>query len=176
MRSKLACLVLAAVLSRASAGEPAAEEYRVKGAFLLNFAKFVEWPAPVFKAPGDPLAICVLGSNPFTAALEQAARAVVVDNRALTMRPIPDLQQAHACQILFVGQSEKRRMHAVLEAVQGDSILTVGETDGFLAAGGVIEFRVEDGKVKIDISAAAAKRAGLHISAKLMSVAQSGKR
>ena len=54
------------------------------------------------------------------------------------MRPIPDLQQAHACQILFVGQSEKRRMHAVLEAVQGDSILTVGETDGFLAAGGVL--------------------------------------
>ncbi len=64
----------------------------------------------------------------------------------------------------------------LLEAVQGASVLTVGESEGFIASGGVIEFRVEESKVRMEISEAAAKRAGLHISAKLLSLAQSGKR
>jgi len=48
----------------------------------------------------------------------------------------------------------------------------VGESEGFLSGGGVIEFRVDENKVKIEISADAAKRAGLRISAKLMSLSQ----
>jgi hypothetical protein len=67
-------------------------------------------------------------------------------------------------------------MRAVLDAVQGGSVLTVGESEGFIAGGGVIEFRLEENKVRMEISVAAAKRAGLHISAKLLSLAQSGKR
>ena len=40
-----------------------ASEYRVKAAFLYNFAKFVEWPSD----PGGnlgPISICVLGTCP----------------------------------------------------------------------------------------------------------------
>ena len=67
-------------------------------------------------------------------------------------------------------------MRAVVEAVQADSVLTVGESESFVAAGGVIEFRLEDNGVGMEINAVAAKRAGLRISAKLLSLAQSGKR
>lgn len=176
MRAKLALVVLAGALAQASAPEPPAEEYRVKGAFLLNFAKFVEWPAQTFKSPADMIAICVLGANPFTPALDLAAREVVVENRSVTVRQIADAQQARQCQIVFVSVAERKRMRAVLDAVQGGSVLTVGESEGFIAGGGVIEFRLEENKVRMEISVAAAKRAGLHISAKLLSLAQSGKR
>ncbi len=67
-------------------------------------------------------------------------------------------------------------MRAVLDAVQKESVLTVGESEGFVASGGVIEFSVEESKVRMEISAEAAKRAGLHISAKLLSLAQSGRK
>jgi hypothetical protein len=174
--TKLAVALLAVALARAGGAEAPAEEYRVKGAFLLNFAKFVEWPPEVFKTAEDPIAICVIGSNPFSAALDEAARQVVVDKRTVLIRPIPDAQQARQCQIVFVSASEHKRAKAVLEAVRGASVLTVGETEGFIAAGGVIEFRVEDSKVRMEISAAAAKLAGLHISAKLLSLSQPAKR
>jgi hypothetical protein len=169
-------VVLVAALSRALAADPAAEEYQVKGAFLLNFAKFVEWPEQAFKGPGDAITICVLGANPFTPALDLAARQVMVEDRAVTVRQIPDPQQARQCQIVFVSVSERKRARALLEAVKGKSVLTVGESEGFISSGGVIEFRVEESRVRMEISAEAAKSAGLHISAKLLSLAQSGKR
>jgi hypothetical protein len=60
-----------------------------------------------------------------------------------------------------------------MEAVRGRNVLTVGESEGFLAAGGVINLKLDGGKVRMEISTAAAERAGLHISAKLLSLAQS---
>jgi hypothetical protein len=77
---------------------------------------------------------------------------------------------------VFVSLSERKRAHAVLQAAEGGSVLTVGESEGFAAGGGMIEFSVEESKVRMEINAAAAKRAGLHISAKLLSLAQAGRR
>ena len=169
-------LVLASDLSQGWAADSPAEEYHVKGAFLLNFAKFVEWPAQAFKTPSDPMSICVFGANPFTPALDAAARQIVVDGRSLMLQEIQEPQQARQCQIVFISVAERKRVRALLEAIKGYSVLTVGESEGFIAGGGVIEFRVEESKVRIDISETAAKHAGLRISAKLLSLAQANKK
>lgn len=174
--NKLILILLAGMVVQISAAYPPAEEYRVKGAFLLNFAKFVEWPAQAFKGTGDSIAICVLGASPFTPALDLAAHEVVVKNRPVTIRQIPDPLLARQCQIVFVSVSERKRVQSLLDALQGGSVLTVGESEGFIVSGGVIEFRVEDSRVRMEISAEAAKKAGLRISAKLLSLAQPGKR
>jgi len=176
MLTRLLATVLIAAAYQASAAEPVAEEYAVKGAFLINFTKFVIWPAQVFKAPGDPIAICVLGENPFGPGLEQAARETVVSNRPVSVRQVADGQQASQCQIVFMGASERRRSRAWLDALRGKSVLTVGENEGFLASGGIIDFTLDGSKVRIAISTAAADRAGLQISAKLLSLAQSEKK
>lgn len=176
MLTLLMAIVLAGMANMACAAEPVAEEYQVKGAFLLNFTKFVEWPPEAFKGPGDPIAICVLGQNPFGPGLERAARETVAANRRVSVRQVSDGQQAGQCQILFVSASERKRWRAVLEPLRGRSVLTVGEWEGFLASGGVVDFKLEGEKVRMEISTEAADRAGLHISAKLLSLAQSGKR
>jgi hypothetical protein len=174
VRTNLIFLVLSIPLLRVLAGEAPAEEYRVKGAYLLNFAKFVEWPDQAFKGPADPIAICILGNSPFLAALDVAAHTIVVENRSVTVRQIPDTLLARQCQIVFLSASERKRARAVIEAVQGGNVLTVGETDGFVASGGIIELSVEDSKIRMQISTASAKKAGLRISAKLLSLAQAG--
>jgi hypothetical protein len=46
---------------------PVAEEIGegdVKAAFVLNFMKFVEWPASAFQSPEDPIVLSVLGNDP----------------------------------------------------------------------------------------------------------------
>ncbi len=155
---------------------PVAEEYQVKGAFLLNFAKFVSWPDQAFKSPDDPIAICILGQNPFGPGLEQAARDLVIGDRHVVIRQSSDVQAARPCQIVFVAASERKLARALLQAAQGESVLTVGEFDGFTAAGGIIAFKLDGEKVRLDINTAAADRAKLHISAKLLSLAQSAKK
>jgi hypothetical protein len=169
-------VVLIAIPHLARGAEPVAEEYQVKGAFLLNFTKFVDWPPQAFKEPGDPIAICILGENPFGPLLDRAARQTVVANRAVSVRQVADERQASQCQVVFMGASERKRWRAWLEALRGGSVLTVGESEGFLASGGVVNFKLEGDRVRIEISTAAADRAGLHISAKLLSLAQSEKK
>jgi hypothetical protein len=176
MLHKFALVLLLGAVIEACAADPIAGEYQVKGAFLLNFAKFVEWPPQTFKTPTDPIVICVLGENPFGPELEKAAQSVLVANRLVSVRLSADSQQAGRCQIAFVAASERKLSKALLQAVKGESVLTVGESDGFVANGGVISFKLEGEKVRIEINTAAADRAKLHISAKLLSLAQAGKR
>ena len=169
-------LVTGFVVGAIVAAEPAAEEYHVKGAYLLNFAKFVEWPEQVFKGPGAPIAICIVGQNPFGPGLEKAAQATVVANRPVIVRQLADSQQASQCQIAFVSSSERKLTRTLLQAADGASVLTVGESDNFIASGGVIDFKLDGDKVRIEINTGAADRAKLRISAKLLSLAQAGKK
>ena len=170
---RLAFLSLAAAIGYVHADGPAvADEYQVKAAFLFNFAKFVEWPASAFKGPTDPIAICVLGRDPFGTALDDVVRNKTVANRGFVVREVSDAQQASNCQIVFVAASERKRFRSLLEELRGHSILTVGEADDFTASGGVINFKLKDARVRIEIDAGAAERARLRISSKLLSLAE----
>jgi hypothetical protein len=172
MTRRLALLALAATIGHVRAEAPLADEYPVKAAFLFNFAKFVEWPAIAFKGPEDPFSICVLGQNPFGTALEDVVRDKTVANRGFVVRGVSNAQQASKCQIVFVTASERKRFHSLLEEFKGHSILTVGEADDFTANGGIINFKLKDTRVRIEIDAGAAERAGLRISSKLLSLAE----
>ena len=167
-----AFLALAAPLGRIEAEAPIADEYPVKAAFLFNFAKFVEWPADAFKGPEDPFMICVLGQNPFGRALGDVVRDKTVGNRAFVVRDVANAQQANKCQIVFVTASERKHFRSLLEEFKGRSILTVGEAEDFTENGGIINFKLKDARVRIEIDAGAAERAKLHISSKLLSLAE----
>jgi hypothetical protein len=160
----------------ASAEDHMADEYRVKAAFLFNFAKFVEWPATSFTSNDQPIEICILGQNPFGTSLEDAVRGKVAANRTFIVREVSSAQQAGNCHILFVGVSERKRSRAVLGELKGASVLTVGETEDFTATGGVISFKLKDGRVRFEIDPAAAERGNLRISSKLLSLAEIRKR
>lgn len=169
-------VLLALAISHVYAQAPIPDEYQVKAAFLFNFAKFVEWPAAAFKALDEPLAICVLGQDPFGTALEEVVRNKTVAKRTFVVREVSNAQQASSCQIVFVSSSERKRFRVLLDGLKGHSILTVGEADDFTANGGIISFKLKDARVRIEIDTGAADRAGLRISSKLLSLAEIAKR
>jgi len=172
MAFRLVTVVFAVVLLALSAPAQALDEYQVKAAFLYNFAKFVEWPAAAFKTSTDPILVCVLGRNPFGNALEEAIRGKSIAGRSFAYRHVSDAAGASACQILFVGGDESKHFRSLLESLKPMGILTVGETQGFAADGGVINFKLDDGRVRFEINVEAAEHEQLHISAKLLSLAQ----
>ena len=153
-----------------------ADEYALKAAFLYNFAKFVEWPAQTFRTPREPFDICVLGQNPFGSALDDIVRGKTVGERSMEVRQIGAVQEARQCQILFVSSSERKRLSALFDALKGASVLTVGEMDGFAASGGVVNFKPDGERLRLEIDQEAAGRAGLRISSKLLSLAQGGRK
>ncbi len=164
-------MILGLSLTPAARAQPA-EEYRVKAAFLFNFAKFVEWPAHVFTSSTDPIRICVLGKNPFGSVLDDAVKDKIVAGRTFLVRQVSAGQPAVGCQILFISSSERKRLPAILGEIKADGVLTVGETDTFALDGGMINFRIESGKVRLQINVAAAEQSRLRISSKLLSLAE----
>ena len=85
----------------------ALSEHRVKAVFLFNFSKFVEWPPSAFAAADAPFVIGVFGRDPFGSDLDDVARGETVNGRPLLVRRVQTAQDAAACQILFIPQSER---------------------------------------------------------------------
>jgi hypothetical protein len=147
------------------------DEYQVKAFFLSNFTRYVEWPSQKFKSPNDPIVICIFGQNRFGSALERATHGNVVEGRPLVIRQLGEIHGQCDCHIVFVNASDRKRFRSAGEAIRGSGVLTVGETEGFNSDGGVINFRLEDGKVRFDINVEAAGQEQLHISSKLLNLA-----
>jgi uncharacterized protein DUF4154 len=176
MARMLSLFLLLGAALQLYAQTPAFDEYQVKAAFLYNFAKFVEWPPGTFANSGDPIGICIVGQNPFGSALENMVQGKKVGERVFEVRRLPDTQQTKGCQILFIGAGEWKRVRALLDALKGAPILTVGETDDFTSFGGVIAFQLQGPRVRIQIALESAERARLRISSKLLSLAEIAKK
>jgi hypothetical protein len=158
--------------AQASIPAPVFDEYQVKAAYLYNFAKFVEWPPDAFTSADGPIGICILGQNPFGTMLEKTVSGKVVANRTFIVLQNPDAQHLSQCHIVFISASERKHSLALLEGLKNKRILTIIETDGVSWDGGVIGLSLKDGRVRIEIDPAAAERAGLRISSKLLSLAE----
>jgi YfiR/HmsC-like len=164
---RVAICCLAAVTQAQSA-----TEYQVKAAFLFNFAKFVDWPADAFPGTDAPLQICVLGSDPFGHEFEEMIADKSVNGHRIEVIHPSGVPQAKACQIIFVASSAKQQVREVLHSLRGASVLTVGDTAGFAGMGGIINFVLDDGRVRFEINVKAAERAHLKISSRLLTVAK----
>jgi hypothetical protein len=147
-------------------------EYQVKAAYLLNFTRYVEWPEQAFTSPTAPIDICVLGTDPFEGALEQAVAGRLTRNRPLIVHLRRTASEARYCPVVFVPGPVWRRNRGVLDQLRGHGVLTVGESREFAEAGGIIGFVIEDASVRFVVNLAARDRAGLRISSRMLALAE----
>ncbi len=174
---RLCSFVLFALAFQACTGtawaQSAVDENRMKAAFLFHFAQLVEWPADAPNAGSDSLLLCTLGDNPFYGQLENTVTGKKIGLRTLRTRHVRTLQEARGCDALFISKSEGNRIPPLLENLRSAPVLTVGDADGFLAAGGIIHLFLEGNKVRFEINRQAAETARLRISSQLLLLAKS---
>ncbi len=139
--------------------EPAVTEYDLKAAFLYKFVQFVKWPG------GGSGIIGILGDDPFGGKLEKALQGRLSIKRS---RKPEDLK---TCQIVFVAKSERGNASGIIASLGDAKVLTVGESEGFAKQGGVIGILMDGDQPRLEINTAAARRAGLIISAQLLKLA-----
>ena len=85
---------------------------------------------------------------------------------------ISEVNQGADCQILFIGSSERKRLPSIFAELWTMGVLTVGETEGFASQGGIVNFKLGGGRVRLEINIDAAAQAKLRISSKVLNLAQ----
>jgi len=164
-------LTFLTICSARAATQESIDVYQVKAAFIYNFAKFVEWPHEAFKDSNERISICVLGRNPFGSLLADTVEGKIVGNRKFAVSLLSNVSEGRTCHILFVSAPQSKPARILLEEAKNPYLLTVGESNEFLAGGGMINLRVQDSHVRIEINREAASAAKFRISSRLLSLA-----
>jgi hypothetical protein len=152
--------------------QSADEEYQVKAAFIFHFAQLVDWPPVTGTGATDSLLLCTIGGDPFQGALESSVAGKPIGNRFIRSRHLTRQEDMQACHILFIGKAQSKRIPMLLAALHNAPVLTVGETAGFLSAGGMICFVLDQNNVRFGINLDAAESAKLKIGSRLLLLAQ----
>lgn len=162
-----ACLLLFNALSVGAQGG-AGDEHRLKAAFVFKFPQFVEWPQAAL-ADRPVFEICVDGPGPSAAALRELTSGEVLNGRRLVVRDRPAEQSLSSCQVLFfAGQRLDRELMARAAVLP---ILTVSDSPAFLDAGGIIQLKMLDRRVRFEVNLPAAARARITLSSQLLRLA-----
>jgi len=151
---------LAMVAALAFAQGDAELEYKIKAAYLYNFTKFIQWPPK----NSSVFTICIVGDDLFAGLIDELETRQAFGKPIQIQRNMAS-RSVDGCDMAYVGRKEalpKSGLHGVL---------TVGSDAGFVEAGGMIGFVVEDHKIKLHINLSAIRHSGLDISAKLLEVA-----
>lgn len=164
----LALALAVAPLSPARATD--LDEYRVKSALICSFARFAQWPAATAGADTSVLRVMVLGD----ADVQQALRAIdgqQVGARRIRIEELPRSNDPAGADILFVAESERDRWSKVQLAMAGAPILTIGEMNGFLESGGIINLVKAEKKIRFYVNLDHARAAGVALSSRILNLA-----
>ena len=147
-----------------------ADEDGLRAAFLLNFARFVQWPDQAEQ--GLPFCIGVLADRRLADAAQQSLSHKSLRGRPLEVKYFASPRELQACPIVFIGSTNDEDSRAALEALAGAPVLTVGEGRRFLDLGGVIALVQSGRRIQFEINAAAGKRQNLCIGSDLLRLAR----
>jgi hypothetical protein len=190
---KFAVLALAFFVTpialKANDDSTVSREYQIKAAFLYNFIQFVDWPEEKSADSNKPITIGIIGKDPFGNAFDpvedkDAKTRKVLIKRFKTFEELKkagekdkslldrEIESMRKCHLLFICSSEEKSVGEITNLVKDHSVLTVGDMKGFLEAGGVTNFIVEEQKVRFEINVTTAKQAKLQIRSQLLRLAK----
>lgn len=165
LAQRLALALGLALAMPATFGEVTSES-QLKAAYLVNFLKYVEWPAS-----RSTINICLFGRDslgPYLAGYEGRQIA----GRELRIRKVSSPEQLTDCQELFIPETEEARVGAVLRWVDRQPILTVSDVETFTRDGGAIALIRTDSRLQFDVNHEAIGRAGLKASSQMLRLAR----
>ncbi len=169
----LAQIVIAMLAMAFASGAAAASsvEYSVKAAYLVKLGIFVQWPKSAFDSPQSPVVLCVVGADPFGDLLDKMVEGQHIGERSIVVRRAKNVPRNSGCDILFAGGSDTQSIVDTLETVKGTNVLTVTDNVREGGASGIVDFIVQDGRVRFTIDDRAAAQNGIVVSSHLLGLA-----
>jgi len=157
LKQKLFILLLVFIPNSVSFAVDADFEYKLKALYITRLADFIIWPKPVKKGP---FIICINSTDKVTYHLKNIEHDEIL-NRPVEIIDIPMGPSITQCDFLYISQGK------VDPVLVNTPIFTLGCQTDFSAQGGMIEFYLDQRKVKMRANIQAINQAGLAVSSKL---------
>jgi len=156
----------------AIADDEASREMRLKASFIYNMAKFVEWPADTAEKQFQATNLCFLDVDQWRWLIDKSLRDKKIHGEPLILRYPDSIDNIDGCSVLFIAAANPVLYQYSMAHLPQQHVLTIGEDQDFLSSGGMVNFYTERNRLRFEINPLAAKRAGLLISSKLLSLAR----
>ena len=145
-----------------------AQNYKLRTVVVYSFTRYIIWPDTY--NTGD-FEIKVLGDSPFVDELKVMAQSKKVGDRPIKISKINNVGELRKCHILIVPASKSSELSAVLQALEGQSVLVVTEEQGMGAKGSDINFVDRDGKLAFELNQSSINKRKLRVSTELTRLA-----
>lgn len=142
------------------------DDRSVRAAYVFNLIRYIEWP-PQQKE----LVIGFIGDAATGEVLETLLNGRTSDGRAIRVVLSPSDDELPRCSLLYVAEPDVKQVRKALEKVKGASVLTIGETDAFARAGGMVGLVNNGDHIQIEVNLEAAQSAGIRISSRVLNLA-----
>lgn len=148
-------------------------ESAVKAAYLFNFGKFVRLGSSDAAENRKSFDICIVGEDPLGHTLDELTANERLDGKPVHVARLKSAAEAHGCAIAYISASEGSHLGSDLDALHGQTVLTVSDAANFLQRGGMIQFLTIENHVRFAVNLDAVRGSQLSLSSELLRVATS---
>jgi hypothetical protein len=140
----------------------------LKAAYVLNFCRFTDWPAMTPKP--SSIGLCVINDWEVAGDLEQLVKGRRLGDIPYQVRRPTVSADLRSCHLVYASGLDGTALTVLLEAVKGAAVLTLSDAPLFAEQGGVANFYVQGETLRFAVNLAAAQRAQLKLSSRLLSI------
>jgi len=168
MKIKATKLFLTSFIFVLSARAEDGLESKLQTAFVYQFTNYIEWPKDT--ANKDIFYIGVCGHSSLIKPLEELAKSKTVKGVKIIVRTQTLADPIWENHVLII--DEKDSVEAIVKKVRGYPVLTISKGEGLSQKGVVVNFFVDDGKLRFEINRKMAEAQKLSISSQLLKLAR----
>ncbi len=147
------------------------QEDQIKAVFIFNLMNFITWPDSSFSGKNDTIKVGVIGNHQLGTILKKVVSEELIQGRRIKTTVNEDLLNLCDYHLIFISSTKKMIRNLKQIRNKDCSFLTVGDEPAFAHKGGIISLVRDDKRIRVEINAALAKKAGIKISSKLMRIA-----
>jgi len=151
-------LLLAISAESVSLAADSGFEYKLKALYISRLADFISWPQSI---ENQTFKICIDSDDEVAIQLKKIKLADVLNRQVEIIAPPKGLLLTQ-CHFLYISQGQ------VDSSLANAPILTLSSQAGFAEQGGMIEFYLEQSKVRMKVNLRALNQSSIKLSSKLL--------
>ncbi len=167
----LAIIAACCTVAILASGQSPVSEYSVKAAYLFNFGKFVRFASAEGGESRATFDLCIIGEDPLGRSLDEITANEKLDGKPVRVTRFKSAAEARGCGIAYISAAEGSHVDSDLQALSGQQVLTVSDSNDFLRRGGMIQFVNVANHVRFAVNLDAARKAHISLSSELLRVA-----